>query len=363
MDNMEHNKVIFRQSVSVSYVMEKKITLKCGNILRDEHKSDLLIASAFCGSYRADEGTMMGALRKEGINVSELADKADQRFNVYDEDGIRRCWVSEEISHSQFQRIACIELKTPFLKKENKTMNKQKTEIDLLKNVFPMFRQMLEKVAAEKVLLRRIIMTIPGIGNQKMEIGYVAPVLLAQCNILLRNIRELEEIVIYEKDEKKLEEIQNILGAVQSNMKKQVFISYSSKDNIWADRIFDNLKNSGILCWKAPEDIPAGSNYQTEIPKGLQETYILLVILSENSERSRWCYKEIGSAIGSGHIVIPVKVEDYESSDQFKFLMDGEQIFPAYDYLDKGSVREMLEKLTKIVLRFVQNHEIYFGKL
>ena len=44
-------------------------------------------------------------------------------------------------------------------------------------------------------------------------------------------------------------------------MKESVFISYSSKDSKIVEKIVAMLKEAGISYWKAPEMIPAGSNY------------------------------------------------------------------------------------------------------
>ena len=44
------------------------------------------------------------------------------------------------------------------------------------------------------------------------------------------------------------------------------FISYCSKDSQIVDILVEILRGCGISYWKAPEMIPADSNYAKEIP-------------------------------------------------------------------------------------------------
>ena len=71
-------------------------------------------------------------------------------------------------------------------------------------------------------------------------------------------------------------------------MKSDVFISYSSKEYETANIVRQTLKSNKIKCWMAPESIPAGSNYSREIPKGIRESQIFLLILFSSSQDSIW---------------------------------------------------------------------------
>ncbi len=355
MDN--NNPVISEEIISVSYIKQKRIIIKQQDLMADNIKVDVLLCSAFCDDYFPSARSLIGALYNNGISIQNMAKNSDKRFDVYDENNRRRCWISKESEHPRFKRIACVELLSYTDYKEGYI----KGHIDYLKNVFSMLRQMFEDYDREGMQLRKIAMIIPGIGDQGLEIEYVVSVLFSQLRLMLKNIEQLEDIIIYDRNPSKTEFLRSYIQDKKTLNGKQVFISYSSIDSIWAEKIFNNLKNIGLSCWKAPEDIPPGSNYQKEIPKGLRETYILVAVLTENSERSKWCYKEIGTAIGSGHIVVPVKIQNYTSSEQFRFLMEGEQIFPAYEYIDEEGEIKMLEKLSKIILRYKQNHDVFVG--
>ena len=53
--------------------------------------------------------------------------------------------------------------------------------------------------------------------------------------------------------------------------KDYAFISYSSKDEAFVANLTEILKSCQISYWKAPEMLPAGTNYAREIPKAIQE--------------------------------------------------------------------------------------------
>ena len=76
-----------------------------------------------------------------------------------------------------------------------------------------------------------------------------------------------------------------------------VFISYSSKDTDAANAVRMMLQNNGIDCWMAPESIAMGEDYSNAIPKAIEVCDLFLLILSANSQGSKWVPKELDSAI------------------------------------------------------------------
>ena len=346
--------------IRVNYPKNKIIRFQQGDILRDDamNKETMLVCSTFINNL--EHFGLVGAMYDAGIPVSQLKDERDTRYSIYDDNKVERCWITKVTDPElKFGYLACMELKQKTSTNNSETQEDNKSsdaEVDLLKNVFEYFRRMLINVNRDGNYIRRIVMTIPGIGQQGMEPMFVVPVMLANLRSLVRELEMLDEIVVYQRGLEKYEKISKIFAYDNLSAKKQVFISYSSKDADIANRLYVFLeKKKNIKCWKAPEDIPTGSDYQIEIPKGLQDTYILLVILSENSEKSRWCCKEIGTAVGSGHAILPYKVHDYVSTDKFNFLLDGEQIFPAYSC---NTEEESFERIYKSIETYIRRHDM-----
>jgi len=74
------------------------------------------------------------------------------------------------------------------------------------------------------------------------------------------------------------------------------FISYSSKDLEFVDRLHADLQNKGIRCWYAPEDMRTGDKIRSTIENAIRLRDKVLIVLSDNSINSDWCEDEVESA-------------------------------------------------------------------
>ena len=126
-------------------------------------------------------------------------------------------------------------------------------------------------------------------------------------------------------------------------MEKDVFISYSSKERDIACMVRSILTKNRIACWMAPESIAPGSSYTIEIPRGIRECKILLLLLSENAQASPWVQKELDTAISRGKIIIPFTIEKCDIAEAFEFMLSNVQRWNAYE--------EMSENLERLVLQ------------
>ena len=113
-------------------------------------------------------------------------------------------------------------------------------------------------------------------------------------------------------------------------MTKDVFISYSSKEYEKIAPIKTLLDNNNISYWMAPEAIPAGSNYAKEIPSAIKECKVFLLILSPNTQESKWVPAEIEMAVNLGKTIIPFTIEQCELKDEFNFMLSRSQRIDAY---------------------------------
>jgi hypothetical protein len=74
------------------------------------------------------------------------------------------------------------------------------------------------------------------------------------------------------------------------------FISYSTKDQDFAERIHADLQNKGVRCWFAPHDMRIGDKILNEIDTAIRLQDKLLLILSEHSINSKWVEDEVTKA-------------------------------------------------------------------
>lgn len=75
------------------------------------------------------------------------------------------------------------------------------------------------------------------------------------------------------------------------------FISYSSKDEEFAQRLHADLQNHGVRCWFAPEDLKIGDRIRPVIDETIRIYDKLLLILSEHSMNSQWVEQEVETAL------------------------------------------------------------------
>jgi hypothetical protein len=95
------------------------------------------------------------------------------------------------------------------------------------------------------------------------------------------------------------------------------FISHSTKDKAFADRLFADLRKEGVRCWFAPEDMKGGKKLHRQLDEAIRIHDKLLLILSEQSISSDWVANEIRWARkrekqDGKQKLFPVRLIDYE---------------------------------------------------
>ncbi len=96
------------------------------------------------------------------------------------------------------------------------------------------------------------------------------------------------------------------------------FISYSSKDQTFAERLHSKLRDAKIRVWFAPEDVKGGEKLYEQIDRAIQAYDRLLLVLSENSLQSEWVMTEIRRARKAEirekrRKLFPIRLVDYEA--------------------------------------------------
>jgi hypothetical protein len=95
------------------------------------------------------------------------------------------------------------------------------------------------------------------------------------------------------------------------------FISYSTLDQEFAERLYADLQAKGVRCWFAPHDVRAGRKLHEQIDAAIRLHDKLLLILSENSMNSEWVKTEIARArkreVKEGkRVLFPVRLVPFE---------------------------------------------------
>lgn len=109
-------------------------------------------------------------------------------------------------------------------------------------------------------------------------------------------------------------------------MEKRVFLSHSQKDKPIADFICSALESSEVGCWIAPRDIPYGNDWAGEITNAIEQCDLFVFILSQYSNASRQCPKEISIADNVGVPIICIKTDDSEMNPGLKYHLSMQQM-------------------------------------
>ena len=105
----------------------------------------------------------------------------------------------------------------------------------------------------------------------------------------------------------------------EKEYKYDVFISYSSRDQIIADGVLNYLEKNKIRCFIAYRDIPKGLDWAKFIPGALRGSRMMLVIFSKNFNDSEQTDNEISIA-AKRHIpmlVFRITDDDFNGSKEY----------------------------------------------
>lgn len=103
--------------------------------------------------------------------------------------------------------------------------------------------------------------------------------------------------------------------AVQPVQFYKTFISYSSKDQKFVDRLYADLQNKGVRCWLATEDLKIGDSIRTGIDEAIRLHDKLLLVLSRHSVASNWVEQEVETALERERrekrtVLFPIRLDD-----------------------------------------------------
>lgn len=78
---------------------------------------------------------------------------------------------------------------------------------------------------------------------------------------------------------------------------RTVFISYSSKDKEFVEKLALDLKKMGVGVWFDKWEIKVGDSIVEKINQGIKTNDFLAIVLSPTSVNSEWVKKELNSAL------------------------------------------------------------------
>lgn len=136
-------------------------------------------------------------------------------------------------------------------------------------------------------------------------------------------------------------------------MNKSVFISHSSKDRALAEQVRDALEAAGTGAWMAPRDVTPGQNYGEAIIEAINGCKVLVVVFTENANRSPSVLREVERAVSKDLIVVTFRAEKIVPSKALEYFLSSQHWLDAWE----GPVERAIPNLVEVA------RELLAGKL
>lgn len=133
------------------------------------------------------------------------------------------------------------------------------------------------------------------------------------------------------------------------------FISYSSKDQEFAERLHADLRGKNVRCWFAPEDLRIGDKLRPAFDEAIRVHDKLMVLLSENSVSSLWVEKEVETAFEKERqqnrtVLFPIRLDDAVMDTDQAWAADirrGRHIGDFRNWKNHDSYKKAFERLLR----------------
>lgn len=133
------------------------------------------------------------------------------------------------------------------------------------------------------------------------------------------------------------------------------FISYSSQDETFAEKLYTDLQEHGVRCWFAPKDIRIGDKILDSIFEAIRTREKVLLILSDRSVESDWVEDEVTKTFSEERdrketVVFPIRIDDAIITIEkawAKKIRDNRHIGDFRNWQDANVYRKALERLLR----------------
>jgi len=91
-----------------------------------------------------------------------------------------------------------------------------------------------------------------------------------------------------------------------------IFISYSKRDIVYAEKLINALRREGFNPWLDMEGLGAGTHWQTRLQKQIYTCDAYILVMSTNAFNSKWVPDELVTAKTKGKPIFPLLLDDTE---------------------------------------------------
>jgi hypothetical protein len=133
------------------------------------------------------------------------------------------------------------------------------------------------------------------------------------------------------------------------------FISYSTKDQEFAERLHADLQNRGVRCWFAPHDMPIGAKIIDALDEAIRLRDKVILILSEGAIASDWVEGEVTRGLDEERerkqvVLFPIRLDDVvmQTSKPWTRLLRGQRNIGDFTrWKDHDAYRKSFDRLVR----------------
>lgn len=104
-------------------------------------------------------------------------------------------------------------------------------------------------------------------------------------------------------------------------MARDIFISYSRRDQEFVTRLASDLHNRVAGVWFDQSAIQLGQKWHDEIVEGIRDCKAFILVLSPDAVESRYVREEVNKALELGKSIFPVIYRPAKWSGEFESLI------------------------------------------
>ena len=124
-------------------------------------------------------------------------------------------------------------------------------------------------------------------------------------------------------------------------MTKDIFISYSRRDQEFVTRLANDLNAQVAGVWFDQSTIQLGQKWYDEIMEGIRDCKAFILVLSPDAAESKYVREEVNKALELGKIIFPILYRPGKWPDEFESLVKEIQTLD----LRSGSYTDNFQKL------------------
>ncbi len=137
---------------------------------------------------------------------------------------------------------------------------------------------------------------------------------------------------------------------------RDLFISHSSGDAEVARELRADLETAGYTCWMAPDDMDGSDPWAEQILSAIKNSRAMLVLISDNANRSNHVSREVNLALGRKRAVLPIRIENVPPEASLEYLLSLVQRIDAFPPPISAHKDRILKRLDALLRRESERH-------